>query len=46
MPNPEVCRQRLVEAEGVTFDEHRRAKREHYVAWDVIVERAEEAAAA
>ena len=44
VPNPEVCRERL-EAEGVTFDDGR-AKREHYVAWDVIVERAEETAAA
>jgi alkylated DNA nucleotide flippase Atl1 len=44
-PNPEVCRQRL-DAEGVTFDDHGRARREHYVAWDVLLERAEQAAAA
>jgi alkylated DNA nucleotide flippase Atl1 len=40
-PNPEECR-RLLEAEGVEFDEHDRASRHHYVAWDVLVERAEE----
>jgi alkylated DNA nucleotide flippase Atl1 len=44
-PNPEECRRRL-EAEGVAFDEHGRAKREHYVAWDVLVERADEQRAA
>lgn len=40
VPNPEVCRQRL-ESEGVSFDEHDRAARAHYVAWDVLVERSE-----
>jgi alkylated DNA nucleotide flippase Atl1 len=38
--NPEVCRERL-EAEGISFDEHGRASRDHYVAWDVLVERSE-----
>jgi alkylated DNA nucleotide flippase Atl1 len=37
-PNPEECRRRL-QAEGVVFDEHDRASRERYVAWDVLVER-------
>lgn len=40
VPNPEVCRQRL-KAEGTSFDEHGRASRDHYVAWDVLVERSE-----
>jgi alkylated DNA nucleotide flippase Atl1 len=44
-PNPEECRRRL-DAEGVAFDEHGRAKRPHYVAWDVLVERADEHKAA
>jgi hypothetical protein len=35
-----VCRERL-EAEGISFDEHGRASRDHYVAWDVLVERSE-----
>jgi alkylated DNA nucleotide flippase Atl1 len=38
--NPEVCRERL-EVEGISFDEHGRASRDHYVAWDVLVERSE-----
>jgi alkylated DNA nucleotide flippase Atl1 len=40
VPNPEVCRQRL-ESEGVSFDEHDQANRAQYVAWDILVERAE-----
>jgi alkylated DNA nucleotide flippase Atl1 len=44
-PNPAECRRRL-EEEGVEFDEHGRASRRHYVAWDVLVERAEEQQAA
>ena len=44
-PHPEECRRRL-EAEGVQFDEHGRASRRHYVAWDVLVERAQEQQAA
>jgi alkylated DNA nucleotide flippase Atl1 len=39
-PDPAECRRRL-EAEGVEFDEHGRASRRDYVAWDVLVERAE-----
>lgn len=39
-PDPTECRRRL-EAEGVEFDEHGRANRQNYVAWDVLVERAE-----
>jgi alkylated DNA nucleotide flippase Atl1 len=37
-PNPGECR-RLLEAEGVKFDERGRAKRKQYVAWDVLRER-------
>jgi alkylated DNA nucleotide flippase Atl1 len=44
-PNPDECRRRL-EIEGVDFDEHGRASRRQYVAWDVLVERAEERQAA
>jgi alkylated DNA nucleotide flippase Atl1 len=44
-PNPEECRRRL-KAEGITFDEHGRASRQNYVAWDVLVERADEERAA
>ncbi len=40
VPNPEVCRQQL-QSEGVSFDEHHRADRAHYVAWDLLVERSE-----
>ncbi len=40
-PNPDECRRRL-KAEDVEFDEHGRASRQHYVAWDVLVERADE----
>jgi alkylated DNA nucleotide flippase Atl1 len=40
-PNPEECRRRL-EVERVGFDEHGRASRLNYVAWDVLVERAED----
>ena len=38
-------RKRLVirlEAEGVAFDEQGRASRQHYVAWDVLVERVDQ----
>jgi alkylated DNA nucleotide flippase Atl1 len=44
-PNPEECRRRLAD-EGVQFDEHGRASRQNYVAWDVLVERADEQEAA
>jgi alkylated DNA nucleotide flippase Atl1 len=40
-PNPEECRRRL-EHEGIRFDERGRASRQYYVAWDALVERAEE----
>lgn len=44
-PDPEECRRRLV-AEGIEFDpETGRASRTFYVPWDVLVERAELAAA-
>jgi alkylated DNA nucleotide flippase Atl1 len=44
-PNPEECRRRLA-AERVKFDEHGRASRENYVAWDILVERVDELRAA
>jgi hypothetical protein len=37
---------RRLEAEGVEFDEQGRASRRHYVAWDVLVERAQKQHAA
>lgn len=40
-PNPDECRRRLL-GERVKFDEQGRADRRNYVAWDVLVERAED----
>jgi alkylated DNA nucleotide flippase Atl1 len=43
VPNPKVCREWL-EDEGVRFDGEDKASRDSYVAWDVLVERVNQAA--
>lgn len=39
-PDPAECRRRLMD-EGVPFDDQERASRDHYVSWDVLLERSE-----